>query len=130
MLLSGCAWFAYIQYSASLRHEAFLASLADYDEIIIQRENIFPTSPIIQISAENNITDEDLKRLANMAELADVTHIYLKNTEVSEEGLLVLDHFSKLTYVFVESSVISDDALFRYEEEHPEILLIIYRCSP
>lgn len=126
LLLALSAGVGYIQHDASLKHQALLARLADYEEITIQRENIFPTSPIIQISAENDVTNDDLSELANMPELAEVTHIFLKNTEVTDDGLLVLDGFPSLTYVFVESSIISPQALFRYEQEHPEITLIVY----
>lgn len=117
---------AAVQYGYHLRYEKLLETLRTYDSVTIRQANIFPSSDVIQVSFEGNITDEEIAAIATMAPLKNVTHVFIKQCQATDQALESLDVFQRLSYVFIESEIITDSAITDFEEQHPGCTVIPY----
>ena len=107
------------------KNEEFLGRLSAFDEIKVRRESRFPASPIEQVSLHCTINDRDLELLTAMSELKDVKEVYLGKCKVTDRGLLILDRWEKIEFVYIESELISSDAISEFENHHPECRVIV-----
>jgi hypothetical protein len=122
----GCVSVVLFQYNCHVTNEAFLKTLDAYDTVTIQRQTIFPSSPIYQVSLKAQITDDDLIQIASMRELRNVTDVYLKNCRATDRSLNTVEQWAGLTYVFIESEIITDEAIIDFERRHPDCRVIPY----
>jgi hypothetical protein len=126
-LAIGVGSFGIVQFQAEQANQKLLQRLSQYDTVTIRRDGIFATSPITQFSAENNFNDRDLEALAELPELAGVTHIFLKRCDVTDRGLDKFDRCWKLEYLFVDSKDISNEAIASFVDRHPKCTVIPFR---
>lgn len=119
------AGFGVAQYQALQRYEALEAHLSRYDKVIIRQHGILPTSPVDQVSFKNNVSDDILEQVIQMRELANVTHVFLDETGITDRGLRALHQLKRLEYVYIDSPLITEAAVLEFEAERPDCRVIV-----
>ena len=125
-LFVGCVSIALFQYNCHLKNEALSKKLGAYETVTIQRHTVFPSSEIYQVSLKDEITDDDLTVIASIPELDNVTDVYIKNCNVTDKSLDTVGRWPSLTYIFIESDIITDGAIMQFERRHPNCTVIPY----
>ncbi len=113
-----------VQFRAYESHEEFVQSLSQFDTVTVQTHSVLATAPIQQISLNKNIGDADLQVLVSMPQLHNITHAYLEYCDITDSGLQLIGRWPKLTYVYIESGIISDSAILNFIEQHPDCSVI------
>jgi len=124
LIIASVSATAAIQFRAYQSRQAFIQSLSRFDTITVQTNYPFPTAPIRQVSLNNQISDVELDSFTQMPELRRVSHAYLKECRVTDTGLSFLDRWPELTYVFIDSDLISDKGIIAFMEQHPDCSVI------
>lgn len=124
LIIAGFSATAAIQVRAYQSRQAFIQSLSRFDTITVQTNYPFPTAPIRQVSLNSQISDVDLDSFTQMPELRRVSHAYIEDCQVTDTGLSFLNRWPELTYVFIDSDLISDDAVIAFMEQHPDCSVI------
>jgi hypothetical protein len=116
-----------VQYEHHLKNEELVEQLRAYNTVTFRRATIFPGSDIIQVSFEGDITDDDISTVASLPQFENITHVFIKQCAASDNALETLDGFQKLAYVFIESDMITDTAIGRFQDRHSTCTLVHYR---
>ncbi len=127
LIIAGFSATAAIQVRAYQSRQAFIQSLSSFDTITVQADYPFPTAPIRQVSLNNQVSDVDLDTLTQMPELRHVSKVYIEECRVADAGLSFLDRWPELDYVFIDCSMITDEAIITFREQHPDCSVIPFR---
>jgi hypothetical protein len=117
---------AHVQYNYHLKNEALLQQLDSYKTVTVRRTTIFPSADVFQISLKDDFTDDDLTTISTFPQLAHVTDVYVDNCRVTDKSLDQIGKWPQLTYLFIESDVITDVAIMQFEDLHPNCTVIPY----
>ncbi len=127
LIIASFSATAAIQFRAYQSREAFIHSLTRFNSIKVGTDYPFPTAPIRQVSLNHQITDADLDTLTQMPELRQVSKVYIEECRVTDAGLSFLDRWPELDYVFIDCSMITDEAIISFREQHPDCSVIPFR---
>lgn len=127
LIIASASATAAIQFRAYQSRQAFIQSLSSFDTITVQADYPFPTAPIRQVSLNNQVSDVDLDTLTQMPELRQVSKVYIEECRVTDAGLSFLDRWPELDYVFIDCSMITDEEIISFREQHPDCSVIPFR---
>ncbi len=119
-----CATGIGIQYSAYRKNVQLEEQLSSYNTVQIQRWSVWPTSAIYQVSFEDNVSDQDIAAVCKIPELRTVSHVFIENCRATDLSLDTIATFDQLSYICIESDIISDEAITEFEQLYPNCTVI------
>ena len=112
------------QYLCYCANEEFLDKLSAYKSVKVRRAHVLPSAEITSVTFEDTLSDDDIAAIAPLPELANVTEVYLESTNATDASLSSLGAFRKLEYLRIHSSLITDEAIEKFDQRHSRCRIV------
>jgi hypothetical protein len=122
----GASYYLTLQFLADQSYQRLLAELKTFDDVTVRRE-FFPFPRVPQLSIGNGVTDGQLQAIFDLDGLADISELYLKNNELTDNSLAIVASSLDLNYIFIDCEKITDAAILEFENRFPDCRVIPYK---